>query len=279
MLFEALRFTLSGMLRIPVLWLAGLFLGFFVMGDLLLEYYGGFFLAGKLWIIGIIILPLFIAGMLHSIKSGDRGFGPFFREGMKRYFRVLLPGIIILFVALVTIGLIILGLTLIGVGPGSGVIIIPIAGVIIPFIFFTIFYDTVAVFEDKPAFESIRRSVEIVLSRPGPVLVFFISILIVVFGVTFLLLIIWSSLLFTRLEPLTTLNATQIEALTPDAFLGLLGTDGIWITAILVAAGLILLVTFCYVFKAYVYRAIAPGTIVPEQESGEYDSKGRWYKY
>ncbi len=191
MLFEALRNALSGMIRMPVLWLAGLFLGFFVMGDLMLEYYSGFFLAGKLWIIGIIILPLFIAGMLHSIKSGDPGFGPFFREGMKRYFRVLLPGLIILFVALVTIGLIILGLTLIGIGPGSGVTIIPIAGVIIPFIFFTIFYDTVAVFEDKPAFESIRRSVEIVLSRPGPVLVFFISILIVVFGVTFLLLIIW----------------------------------------------------------------------------------------
>jgi hypothetical protein len=279
MLFEALRHTLSGMIRMPVLWLAGLFLGLFTMGDLMLEYYGGFLLAGKLWVVGIIIVPLFIAGMLHAIKSDDPGFGPFFREGTKNYFRVLLPTLIILFVAFFTIGLIILSLTLIGIGPGTGVMIIPVAGVILPFIFFTLFYDTVAVFEDKAAFESIKKSIEIVLSRPRPVLVFFITTLIVVFGVTSILLIVWSSLLFTRLEPLATWNATQIEALTPDAFIGLLGMEGVWITAILASVGLVLLVTFCYTFKAYVYRRINPGIVVPELEIGEYDSKGRWYKY
>jgi hypothetical protein len=279
MLAPAFRQALAGMARRPVLWIPGIFLGIFALSDLMLEYYGGVFLAGRLWIIGVIIFPLFIAGIMNAIRDEDSGIGSFFREGAKRYFRVLLPTLMITFAALLTIGLILASLSLIGISPGSGLLAIPIFGVIVPFIFFTIFYDAIAVFEDTRAFESIRRSVELVLTYPPAVIGFCIVSLLVITGVSVMLMVIWMLTLYAKLAPVASWNATQIQEITADSLVTLLGPEGIWITAVMMAAGIMLLTTFFYTFKGCMYRQIMSGGLPVASPDGEFDDKGRWYKY
>jgi hypothetical protein len=53
-----------------------------------------------------------------------------------------------------------------------------------------------------------------------------------------------------------------------------------WITAIIFFIGVFLLVPLLFTYKACFFRKLAHGTTVSSQETtGEYDSKGRWFKY
>jgi hypothetical protein len=63
----------------------------------------------------------------------------------------------------------------------------------------------------------------------------------------------------------------------------MIGPDGIWITAAVIFLALLFIVPLLLAYKACFYRSIAgvagvaPG--VEKPLTGEYDSKGRWYKY
>lgn len=279
MLALAFRQALAGMASRSVLWIPGIFLGLFALSALMLEYYEGVFLAGKLWIVGLILFPLFIAGIMNAIREENSGIRSFFREGAKRYFRVLLPTLIIAFAALLTIGLIVISLSLIGISSGSGLLALPIFGVIIPFIFFTMFYDAIAVFEDTRAFESIRRSIELVLTHSSAVIGFCIVSVLLIAGISGILMVIWTLALYPKLEPLASWNTTQIQEITGDSLVAILGPDGIWITAAIITGGIVLLTTFFYTFKGCMYRQIMSSAPPAAFPGGEFDEKGRWYKY
>ena len=234
MVLASLREALGLITRNPVLWLPGIILALVGAADLNVEYYGGSFLAGKLWILEIIILPFFCAGLLAAVKNNDMTFHGFVTSGFHNYFRVLLPGIVILFAALIIAVLLILPLSLIGT-PGSAIGLYAgiLVGVAVPFIFLMYFYDAVAVFEKEKVFESIRRSIELTVNHTGLVLKFFlvnIVVLIIGFSIIFM---VWTMMFFDKLSPLTTMNATEIQAITPEYFTSLLGADGLIITSVL----------------------------------------------
>ena len=67
--------------------------------------------------------------------------------------------------------------------------------------------------------------------------------------------------------------------MTPDQFVLLMGHDGMWITAILICTGMLILLPLIITYKACFYRKIAGSPLIIQQQSGEYDSKGRYYKY
>jgi len=73
-----------------------------------------------------------------------------------------------------------------------------------------------------------------------------------------------------------------MQSFTPAQFNALLGWDGIVITAVIFFAGIAIVFSLLYAFKACFYRDYAGGEaepLAPDQLQGEYDSKGRWYKY
>jgi hypothetical protein len=93
-------------------------------------------------------------------------------------------------------------------------------------------------------------------------------------------MIVWEAFLFDKLEPITRYNETQLQAFTPDLFIGMIGPEGMWITAVMLFIGVFLLVPVLYSYKACFYRHLARGMEITQQATtGEYDSKGRWYKY
>ncbi len=263
-----------------VLWIPGIITGLLVFTDLMTGYYGGTFLTGRLWIIELLVIPFLAGGLLFSIRSGDITIRNFFLGSRKFYFRILLPGLVILFAAIITILLVMTPLVLIGSAAMTGIIAGAAFGVSIPFIFFTYFYDAVAVFEETKVFESIRRSVEITVRNPGTVFRFFVVNVLILLAGSFFMLMALSAVLIDRLTPLTTMNATELSTITPDAFFGLLGADGILVSAAILATGAGILITILSTYKACFFRSLSGATPASTAAvRGEYDSKGRWYRY
>ena len=61
--------------------------------------------------------------------------------------------------------------------------------------------------------------------------------------------------------------------------MGMIGQDGIWITALIIFCWVTLLITVLYTYKACFYRLVSGKIVQVQQQVGEFDSKGRWYKY
>lgn len=280
MALAALKEALGLLAKMPVLWIPGLVAGLLSAGLWILLFTSGTFFASRLIIIFGLVILLFVAGMLGIIRKGEGGFGVLVREGVRYYFRVLLPQIVIVFAVTLAILFLMMVATLaMGGTPDISVLSLISLVILIPAVFFTIFYDTAAVFEDLKVLDSIRRSINVVVTNAGNVIRFFIICAVCCFAIIFALMIVWEAFLYDKLQPITTFNETQMAAFTPDQFIALVGQDGMWITAVIICIGMLILVPLITTYKACFYRKIAGSSVVIQQVTGEYDSKGRWYKY
>ncbi len=279
MVLDSLKRAFSLLLQNPLLWLPGLAAGALGAADILLQYYLGAFLATRLWFIEALIVPFFLAGAYVQIRSGERGAVAFFAGGTAYYFRILLPSLVIVCAVLATVFLVVIPLAFIGAVD----VVLPfvIMGCTIPILFFSFFYDTAAVFEDRRVFDSIRRSVEVVMNRPGKVIVFYLASIGIVLMVAIPLAVIWTALLYDQLLPLASMDPAQVQAFSFSMFNELLGPEGVLITAAFYLVGVAIAGNIVYAFKAVFYRDTCgemPGSALPALQ-GEYDEKGRWYKY
>jgi hypothetical protein len=261
----------------PVLWITGLYLGALFAAGILLEAQGDTVLGSRLAFLGLCALPFFLGGTYGTIRGGSPGIRGYLEAAGRYYFRILIPGAVIVSAALLTAFLVMVPVTIIGGSAGAATLLTPL-GVAIPFAFFTFFFDTAAVFEDRKVLASIRRSVEFVTGNPGRAVAFYLLSLAIGALILFLSAILWSFTIADRLQPLVEANLTVVQNLTAGQLVNLVGIQGLWAgTAIgffAVVAGGTLLVSFkaCYFRRATVAAPSAPAV-------GEYDEKGRWYRY
>jgi len=268
------------LLRMPVLWIPGIVGGLCAAFIWLLFILSGAFFAGRFIVITGLIVLFFITGMLAVIRQNEGKMGTLTGGGRQYFFRVLLPLLVVLFMIVLVFVLVMLTLTLIGIPSDPALLVFLSFGVAIPSILMTLFSDTAAVFEDRKVFESIQRSVDIVSQNTGKVISFVLISALASAAILFSLMIVWEALLFDKLEPLTHYTEEQLKTFTPDQLLTMIGSDGTWVTAgVIFLAGLIL-IPLLMSYKACTFRKLAAGsTVTIQQVTGEYDSKGRWYKY
>jgi hypothetical protein len=153
-------------------------------------------------------------------------------------------------------------------------------GFMIPTIILTFFYDTAAIFEDRRVFESIQRSIRLVFANLNEVIAFLFIYITIFIGIVLTLIIIWEAFLFDKLEPISRYNETQLQSFSPDQLIAIIGPTGIWITSVILFFGIFLLLPILYCYKACFFKKLAGGPIITQQPTtGEFDSKGRWYKY
>ncbi len=279
MAITELREALRLLAHMPLLWVPGIAAGLFAALIWLMFSFSGTFFAGRIMVICGLVLLFFITGMFCIIKNGGGDIRAMTREGSHYYFRVLLPLLVILFMILLIFVLAILTFALVGTTPDASLIAFLSIVIMIPGIILTFFSDTAAVFEDRKVFESIRRSIELVSVNMSRVIAFFFTGAIVGFGILFGLMVVWEALLYSHLEPITHFSEAQMQAFTPEQLGVMIGTDGIWVTAgILFIAGLVL-IPILSSYKACFFKKLAGKTVVIQQITGEYDNKGRWYKY
>jgi hypothetical protein len=272
----------------PVLWIPGIVAGLLGAVLWILFNLSGTFFTSRLVIIAGLVMVLFVAGTFGLVKKNGTGAGTMVREGVGYYFRVLLPWLVILFILLLVFALIMI-VTIISTGgstdyEGTGLLAV---FVMIPTLFLTFFCDTAAVFEDLRVFASLRRSIGIVASHAWEVLGFFVTCIVLLFLDFFVFALIWEGLLFDKLQPLvdyynsSAYNETQFASmLTPQQLVTMIGPDGMWITAAVIFLAVVFLVPLLLAFKACFYRSMIGSPVATVQQmTGEFDSKGRWYKY
>lgn len=268
------------LLKMPALWMPGVVGGLCAAFIWLLFILSGAFFAGRFIVITILIVLFFIAGMLAMIRQNEGSVGMLATGGRQYFFRILLPLLVVLFMILLVFVLVMLTLTLIGIPSDPALLVFLSFGVAIPSILMTLFSDTAAVFEDRKVFESIQRSVDIVSQNTGKVISFVFISALASAAILFSLMIIWEALLFDKLEPLTHYTEEQLRTFTPDQLLTMIGSDGTWVTAIVIFLAGLILIPLLMSYKACTFRKLAASsTVTIQQVTGEYDSKGRWYKY
>lgn len=270
-------FALLG--RFPVLWIPGLVAGFLGALFWVLLNLAGTFFASRLIVIFGLILLLFIAGMLVLLKNGQGDVKTMFTGGLHYYFRILLPLLVIIFADTLIFIAGVVVLTASGIPPDAMLMVVLAFTISVPVFILTIFFDTAAVFEEGRVFDSIRRSIGIVAARFGEVLRYLILNALLSMVIGFGLFLVWNGLLYDKLAPLQ--SYTQIRVFTLAELSPMIGTTGVWITAVVIFVGLFLFIPILYSYKACFFKKISGNLPIITQASttGEYDSKGRWYKY
>ncbi|NMB78892.1 MAG: hypothetical protein GYA23_07325 [Methanomicrobiales archaeon] len=282
MVVETFRESLRLLGRMPILWIPGIICGLVAAALFILFNTAGAFFTSRIMILSGLVVLIFIIGMIALIRDGTGDIRDLVRQGIHYYFRVLLPLLVICFTLLVIFILLIVTFGFLGSTPDPGTIGVLTFCVMIPTLMLSFFFDMAAVYEDRKVFESIQRSIVLVSENAFEVIGFFVISALAGFSVFFGLMIVWEALLLEKLEPLATLyeqNQTAFQELTPGQFMGMIGTDGMWLTAVVIFLGFLILVPLLVSYKATFYRKLVGGTGETRQMTGEYDSKGRWYKY
>jgi hypothetical protein len=280
MAIAELKEALALLFRMPVLWIPGILGGAFAAIIWLTLFVSGAFFTSRLIIIFTLVLLFFTTGMLSVIRNNEATGRAFVAGGLNNYFRVLLPQLVIAFALMVVFILCTITFALFGLASDIGLLTSLTIGIMIPTLMLTFFFDTVAVFEDRRVFESIQRSILLVSEHMMEVLSFFIVSALLCAGIIFGLMIVWEAILFEKLEPIMNFTDAQRAAFTPDQLFAMIGQEGMWVTAIILFIGVLILLPLLFSYKACFYKKMASSTVTIEQQTyGEYDSKGRWYKY
>jgi hypothetical protein len=276
MVLSTLRETWEMVRRFPLLFLFGLTTGIIVAIMLLIQLYGEGFFAERVIVLMLLGLPFLAGGTLQMVQKNQGTLSVLVEGGKKNYFRILLATLVFLFIGAITVFALIIPLNLLGFEIDTGILPFSLFGVFIPILYFTLFYDVAAVFEDRKVLDSLRRSVEFVTNRGFSVFLFILVNILILIGVTVALSILWSIVFTPQLETLA-MNVTAGETVYPEMIAAALGPSGMGISTLFIAVWFTIMVTLFYVHKACFFRKYATGTAAPL--IGEYDEKGRWYKY
>jgi hypothetical protein len=280
MAITELKEAINLLKRLPSLWIPGIVGGILTAALWMTLNLSGTFFAGRLLVIFGLVLLLFTTGLLVIIRNNEGDFRTMLTGGIRYYFRVLLPQLIIIFGIMLIFTLVMITFSLIGALSDIGIATALTIGFMIPIVILTFFYDTAAVFEERKVFDSIHRSIQLVMMHINDVIVFLFFCAAIIIGIIFMLMIIWEALLYDKLEPITRYNETQLQTFTPEQLIAMIGPGGMWITAVILFIGVFLLLPLLYSYKACFFRKLTQGAPITQLPvTGEFDSKGRWFKY
>jgi hypothetical protein len=256
MILDSLREALDRMACTPALWITGLYLGGLFAVDILLSAQGNTVLGTRIGFLGLCGLPFFLGGAYEMIRGYDRGIPAYLGAGARYYFGILLAGAVIVSAALLTGFLVMVPVTILG-GSLPATTSLALVGVGFPFAFFTFFFDTAVVFEDRKVLDSIRRSVEFVVGKPRDAVAFYLVNLAIGMFILLISVVIWSFIIADRLEPLVGANETVVENLTAGHLVNLIGIDGLLTGVAIGFFAVVIGGTLLVSFKACFFRRMA----------------------
>jgi len=272
-LFEALRDSV----RFPAIWLAGAAYAALDALQLVLTLQGETFFSVRLLVLEYLALPFLLAGAYGVLREADSSPRRLVTEGVKNYFRVLLPALVVGFAAVILLLALLAPLSLVGSAVTTDLAAGATIAVMIPVAVFLSLYDTAACFEELGVFASLRRSVSLVLAHIWEVVVFLLTTAAVLFAFGFVLAVAWTTILYNQLEPLASMPAGELATFGPAQFAAMIGPVGIALSAIFYGAFILFAFVFASTYKVQVFRSVADAT--PVEPQGVYDEKGRYYKY
>ncbi|MDV0442308.1 hypothetical protein [Methanorbis furvi] len=289
MAIQSLGQAFSWMAKTPLVWLSGVASAAILMLGWYLYTTIGVMTAVSVVTVLLFVLPAFLAGTYGIISENSTSAALFGRYAVTGYFRCLLPILLTILIAwliwqFVAYLLMAFGMNLMASTQAAMFIFIPV-------IFFCYFADVTAVVNKLRMFQSIKDSFLRVMNGSIFTAVFYLINVMILLASSFVASFIWTTLAADQLMPLVNMTETELLAITPEEMLALFSEPGvIFATFVTLALCALILVPLFTVYKAVYFKKTAPiqlptreefaaATAAAAEQEGEYDEKGRWYKY
>lgn len=272
------------LLNRPVLWIPGLYAGILTATFIWLALSGEKFIAGKLLFLGVAAFPFFVGGSLGCMRDGKFTAASFGRSAVRYFFPVLLPVIVTLSIIILLLILFSIPFAIAGLGNDPALIGGLLIGITVPVLIFAFFADNVAVSEDLKVFASLKRSMMIASRSITEIISCIIICLLSAGALGVIMATIWGLFLADRFTQYVDLGVAEQQKIfaefTAADWQRILGQEGILVSALFMAVYVMILISFFIIYKqqCYLSASSAPESALPAT-SGEYDEKGRWYKY
>ncbi len=277
-LIEAVR----SLVTIPIVWLNGLF----ACMAILLSYYvylnGGIIFGIVTAILLLLLYPFFLAGTYGVILDGNKKRGAFMIYARYGYTRCLFPTILIVFLTWLLMNVLTYILALAGVSAELSVYIGMF--VVIPIVFFSYFADITAIRHNLRMGQAIKDSTRRVMGGSLSITAFYLMNVALFFTASFIFSMLFSVFGADSIMALTRLNETQLLSLMPDELMALVMTpEIIWAMTLALAVTALIFMPLIIAYKAFFFKRLlvipVPSAQPAEDADGEYDEKGRWFKY
>jgi len=305
--------ALKSYVQAPGVWLSGIVSCLGILAIYLAFIVGGGIPAFLVFILVILVVPFFFAGTYGVILDNNRKRGAFLVYGAYGYFKTLLPWLFLLLVILVADLALNYFLLVAGLSPTWILVICCL--IIFPFIFYFYFSDICAIRHNLRTWQAIKTSARTVSNASFSVIAFYmihilliLFIIPIVFNLMFTLFGGYEVLFGGFMDILNNYGITDITSINTDAILqnmSEMSTDNIQIMAtsfvnVLLSPEVIralffslafialIFMPFLVSYKSYYYQKLVTENAIRTQaaannhtpeDDGEYDEKGRWFKY
>lgn len=157
--------------------------------------------------------------------------------------------------------------------------------VVIPLVFFCYFADITAIRHNLTMGQAVKDSAKRVSAGSFSITAFYLMNIALLFFASFFMSLVMSFVGFEALMPLTELTEEAVASMPLEELTALVLTpEVIFATVISLAVTALVFVPFFVSFKTYFFKrmlTVYNGSAYhrAQEEDGEYDEKGRWFKY
>ncbi|HJK66518.1 MAG TPA: hypothetical protein O0X71_00995 [Methanocorpusculum sp.] len=281
MAVQSLGEAVGWMLRSPYVWLSGLWTAAILLISWYLYTNIGIMTAFSVAFVLAFVLPALIAGTYGIVAESESSFRVFRRYAVCCYFRQLLTSILVFLIAWVFSQFISYMLLVLGFGMGASMQVALF--VFIPVIFFCYFADVTAVINEKRIFASVKDSFLRVANGSFSLAVFYLINIGLLILASFVLSLVFAVFAGDALLPVASMTEAELLSLSQEELLALMSAPEVVFAGF--AAFAVCAVFFVPLFTLYKVcffgrtAALVLPDMPPREPVGEYDEKGRWYKY
>lgn len=281
MAVQSLGEAVGWMLRSPYVWLSGLWTAAILLISWYLYTNIGIMTAFSVAFVLAFVLPALIAGTYGIVAESESSFRVFRRYAVCCYFRQLLTSILVFLIAWVFSQFISYMLLVLGFGMGASMQVALF--VFIPVIFFCYFADVTAVINEKRIFASVKDSFLRVANGSFSLAVFYLINIGLLILASFVLSLVFAAVAGDALLPVASMTEAELLSLSQEELLALMSAPEVVFAGF--AAFAVCAVFFVPLFTLYKVcffgrtAALVLPDMPPREPVGEYDEKGRWYKY
>lgn len=283
MVFASLVQAVKAYGKMPHVWISGIFSALAI----LLTYYLAFTVNEVAGLAVIVIFffafPYVLAGTYGVLIDNNKKKGAFKIYARYGFRRCLFPNILLVLLTWFLMNLATSLLLLLGVSPEMALYISLF--VVIPLVFFCYFADITAIRHNLTMGQAVKDSAKRVSAGSFSITAFYLMNIAVIFFASFFMSLVMSFVGFEALMPLTELSEEVLASMPLEELTALVLTpEIIFASVISLAVTALVFVPFFVSFKTYFFKrmlTVYNGSAYrrPAEEDGEYDEKGRWFKY
>ena len=283
MVFTSLAQAVKAYGKMPHVWISGIFAALAI----LLTYYLACTVsevAGlAVMVIFFFAFPYILAGTYGVLIDNNKKKGAFKIYARYGFRRCLFPNILLVLLTWFLMNLATSLLLIFGVSPEMALYVSLF--VVIPLVFFCYFADITAIRHNLTMGQAVKDSAKRVSAGSFSITAFYLMNIALLFFASFFMSLVMSFVGFEALMPLTELTEEAVASMPLEELTALVLTpEVIFATVISLAVTALVFVPFFVSFKTYFFKrmlTVYNGSAYhrPAEEEGEYDEKGRWFKY